>query len=57
MRVSRSDARVSKGQPSPAGQGLAGRTVGGVKKTGRDVKKAGAVIGRTFGKVGGVFHD
>ena len=57
LRVSRSDARVSKGQPSPAGGGLAGRTVGGVKKTGGGVKKTGAVLGRAFGRVGGVFHD
>jgi hypothetical protein len=36
---------------------VAGYTVGGVKKTGQGVKKAGTTIGRTFGKIGGVFND
>jgi hypothetical protein len=49
--------RVSRAQASPAGRGVAGRTVGGVKKTGQGVKKAGAAIGKTFGKIGGVFND
>jgi hypothetical protein len=40
-----------------AGRGLAGHTVGGAMKTGKGVKKAGVAIGKTFGKVGGVFHD
>jgi hypothetical protein len=41
----------------PGGRGVAGHTVGGVKKTGKGVKKAGVVIGKTFGKVGGVFQE
>ena len=49
--------RVSRAQAPPAGRGVAGRTVGGVKKTGQGVKKAGAAIGKTFGKLGGVFND
>jgi hypothetical protein len=49
--------RASRAQASPAGRGVAGRTVGGVKKTGQGVKKAGAAIGKTFGKIGGVFND
>ena len=57
LRPSRGSTNVSTRQPSTAGGGLAGRTVGGVKKTGRGVKKTGAVLGRAFGKVGGVFHD
>ena len=32
------------------GRGVAGHTVRGVKKT-------GAANGKTFGKIGGVFHD
>jgi hypothetical protein len=34
---------------------VADYTVGGVKKTGEGVKKAGTAIGRTIGKVGGIF--
>lgn len=46
------------GDVKPAGgRGIAGHTIGGVKKTGKGVKKTGAAIGKTFGKVGGIFHD
>jgi hypothetical protein len=47
---------VSRRQTNPGGR-VAGYTVGGVKKTGQGVKKAGTTIGRTFGKIGGVFND
>ena len=49
-------AAVSRRQSNPGGR-VAGYTVGGVKKTGQGVKKAGTTIGRTFGKIGGVFND
>lgn len=47
--------RVSRRGTNP-GARVAGYTVGGVKKTGQGVKKAGTAIGRTFGKIGGVFN-
>lgn len=49
--------RVSGGRADTGGRGVAGHAVGGVKKTGQGVKKAGTAIGKTFGKIGGVFHD
>ena len=55
--AARGYARVSGGGGAAGGRGLAGHTVGGVKKTGEGVKKTGVVIGKTFGKLGGVFHD
>ena len=48
---------VGEAAAPAGGRGVAGHTVGGVKKTGQGVKKAGATIGRTFGKIGGVFND
>ena len=53
----RPSLRVSRRETAPGGGGVAAYTVGGVKKTGQGVKKAGATIGRTFGKIGGVFND
>jgi hypothetical protein len=56
-RAPRGYARVSRVRVTTGGQGIAGRTVGSVKKTGEGVKKAGVAVGKTFGKIGGVFHD
>ena len=42
--------RVSRREVAGGGPGVMGHTVRGVKKT-------GVVIGKTFGKIGGVFHD
>ena len=39
------------------GRGVAGRTLSGAKMTGKGVKKTGVAVGRTFGRIGGVFHD
>lgn len=49
-RVARSYVRASREGTASGGRGVAGHTVRGVKKTGE-------VIGKTFGKIGGVFHD
>lgn len=49
-RAVRSYVRASRGGTASGGRGVAGHTVRGVKKTGE-------VIGKTFGKIGGVFHD
>ena len=56
-RATRSHTRGSEGRLAAGGQAVAGRTVGGVKKTGAGMKKAGTAVGRTLGKIGGVFHD
>jgi hypothetical protein len=56
-RTARGHTRVSSGGAAPAGRGIAGYAAGGVKKTGVGVKRAGAAVGKTFGKIGGVFHD
>jgi hypothetical protein len=50
-------AKVSTVRKPSAGRGVAGPAVGGVKKAGEGVKKTGQVVGRTFGKLSGVFHD
>ncbi|HWS87584.1 MAG TPA: hypothetical protein VN282_11510 [Pyrinomonadaceae bacterium] len=55
--AARGYVRVSRAEGSSGGRGIAGHTLGGVKKTGEGVKKTGVVIGRTFGKLGGVFHE
>jgi hypothetical protein len=49
-RAARVYLRVSRRQAAAGGRGVAGQTVRGVKKT-------GAAIGKTFGKIGGVFND
>ena len=51
-RAARRYTTVSRGGGGVGGvgRGVAGHTVRGVKKT-------GAAIGKTFGKIGGVFHD
>lgn len=56
-KVARGYARVPAGRQSSGGNPLVSYPVGGVKKTGEGVKKAGTTIGKTFGKVGGLFHD
>jgi len=50
MVAPRPYVRASRKTDSSGGGGIAGHTVGGVKKTGR-------VLGKTLGKIGGVFHD
>lgn len=49
-RASRVYMRASRSESSSGDRGVAGHTVRGVKKTGR-------AIGKTFGKIGEVFHD
>lgn len=56
-RADRGYARVPAGRRSSGVNPVVGYPVGGVKKTGQGMKKAGTVVGRTFGKVGGLFHD
>ena len=56
-RASRGYSRVSAGRQSSGRGGVIGYPVGGVKKTGEGVKKAGTAVGKTFGKVGGIFHE
>jgi len=56
-RSSRGYSRVSAGRQSSGRGGVIGYPVGGVKKTGEGVKKAGTAVGKTFGKVGGIFHE
>lgn len=56
-RAGRGYARAQSGGAPSQGRGIASYTVGGMKKTGGGMKKAGVAIGKTFGKIGGVFHD
>ena len=56
-RTARGYTRISSGGAAPVGRGIAGYAAGGVKKTGVGVKRAGAAVGKTFGKIGGVFQD
>ena len=48
---------VDEDVESSDGRGIAGHAVGGAKKTGKGAKKVGVAVGKTFGKVGGIFHD
>lgn len=49
-RAARGYVRVSRAEGPSGERGVAGHTVSGVKKTGK-------LIVKTFGKIGGVFHD
>lgn len=56
-RAARGYVRVSAGRTASGGNPVVAYPVNGVKRTGQGVKKAGTAVGRTFGKVGGLFHD
>lgn len=49
-KAARAHTVVSRREAAGGGRGVAGRTV-------RGVKRAGAAVGKTLGKIGGVFHD
>lgn len=56
-RAARGYARATAGRQPSGGKGVVGYPVTGVKKTGEGVKKAGTTIGKTFGKLGGLFNE